>query len=403
MAKPKRDDLSPLRLAQLGKVYCLIEQFDEISRIELSKLSGFAPATITATTRDLIEHQFIIEKSARSTDNRGRPATALCVSPDHWQLLCASLSDSEFWINLIRLDGELLQQKCYSFTNQNFAQFLIESWQQFCAEVPFFGQLLMFSITVNGQLDDNQHLLKLGKYQFDKFDLAALFKPYVNSPILLAEQFKTWLLVESTLGNAISRDDVLFIQIDEEIQLQVLEQGELLCEQPHFRMDANKLLVPQQHSLQSQINLHLPAEQRAQLQHQVNDTALAQYVDLCYPTQKFASREAKLNFLCQRIRQQDKSAVEILKVFCDALTYALMNLVNLFGSQRILLNCRLLELKEPLLDLLNQQLTQKLADKIIDCEVFAGKYGWNSVEVASSAIKQQIYRGNLLAHIIKME
>ena len=47
-----KEEKTPSRLIQLGSIYRLIEQFEEISRIELSKLSGFAPATITSLTRE---------------------------------------------------------------------------------------------------------------------------------------------------------------------------------------------------------------------------------------------------------------------------------------------------------------------------------------------------------------
>lgn len=55
MPKIRKEDKLPLRLTQLGKIYRLVEQFEEISRIDLSKLSRLAPATITALTRELIK------------------------------------------------------------------------------------------------------------------------------------------------------------------------------------------------------------------------------------------------------------------------------------------------------------------------------------------------------------
>ena len=62
MAKVRKEDKLPLKLKQLGKIYQLIEQFEEISRIDLSKLSRLAPATITALTRQLIDEKLIIAK-----------------------------------------------------------------------------------------------------------------------------------------------------------------------------------------------------------------------------------------------------------------------------------------------------------------------------------------------------
>lgn len=101
----------PLRLQQLGKIYRLIEQFEEISRIDLSKLSRYAPATITALTRQLIEGKLIIERAVQATESRGRPAVGLCVSPFYWQSICAVLMEDHFEILLCGLDGSTIVKK----------------------------------------------------------------------------------------------------------------------------------------------------------------------------------------------------------------------------------------------------------------------------------------------------
>ena len=62
----RKEEKTPLRLIQLGKIYRLIEQFEEISRIELSKLSGLAPASITSLSRTLIEERLVMEKTGRT-------------------------------------------------------------------------------------------------------------------------------------------------------------------------------------------------------------------------------------------------------------------------------------------------------------------------------------------------
>lgn len=65
MPKIRKEDKLPLRLTQLGKIYRLVEQFEEISRIDLSKLSRLAPATITALTRELIKEKLIVERAVQ--------------------------------------------------------------------------------------------------------------------------------------------------------------------------------------------------------------------------------------------------------------------------------------------------------------------------------------------------
>ena len=56
---------SPQKLQHLGMIYRLIEQFDLISRIDLSKISGLAPASITNFTRELIDLKLVIERTTQ--------------------------------------------------------------------------------------------------------------------------------------------------------------------------------------------------------------------------------------------------------------------------------------------------------------------------------------------------
>lgn len=64
----------------LGKIYHLIEQFELISRTDLAKLSGLAPASITNLTKILIDNHFILERTVQTTLSRGRPSVGLAVS-----------------------------------------------------------------------------------------------------------------------------------------------------------------------------------------------------------------------------------------------------------------------------------------------------------------------------------
>lgn len=60
-----------------GSVYKLIDQYGPISRIELSKRSLLAPASITKITRELIEAHLIKETQYQESTSRGRPAIGL--------------------------------------------------------------------------------------------------------------------------------------------------------------------------------------------------------------------------------------------------------------------------------------------------------------------------------------
>ncbi|GAM61448.1 transcriptional repressor of malT and manXYZ operon [Vibrio ishigakensis] len=66
-----------IKQVNAGRVYQLIDQFGPISRIDLSKLSALAPASITKITRELIDAHLVHETIVQEVTSRGRPAVGL--------------------------------------------------------------------------------------------------------------------------------------------------------------------------------------------------------------------------------------------------------------------------------------------------------------------------------------
>ncbi|MFY1028235.1 ROK family protein [Actinobacillus seminis] len=407
MAKVRKEDKLPLKLKQLGKIYQLIEQFEEISRIDLSKLSRLAPATITALTRQLIDEKLIIERAVQNTESRGRPAVGLCVSPFYWQSICAILIEDHFDILLCGLDGAPIEQAIYLLHSDDFDhldQFLLNCVQHFMSNIqPKLNHPMTFSIAVAGELDKStQNLVRLGKRTLD-LNLRALFEPHFDIPILITEYFQTWLYAENTLGSVIGCDNVLFLQLDDVINLGVLVQGELLYHKEYKKINIDKLIVPKDNLLQELINIHLPELERYQLTNQITHKAIYQLIDQLYPKNVLANKNDKIQFLCQKANDGDKSAVNILYFIADTLAYVLMNLVNIFSSEKIMFSSSLLSAKDIFLPRLNATLAKNLVNTPHQTEVVVSQYQWNSPVVLTSAIKQGIYNGSLLTHLIKSE
>lgn len=405
MPKIRKEDKLPLRLKQLGKIYRLIEQFEEISRIDLSKLSRLAPATITALTRELIKEKLIVERAVQNTESRGRPAIGLCVSPFYWQSLCATLIENKFEIILSELDGVAIKHVAYPLNSEdltNLDNVLTQHLESFLEEAKHeCNHIITFSVAVGGVLDHQKNrLLKLGETELD-IDLKALFSPYFKTPILITEYFQTWLLAESTLGSVINCDNVLFLQLDNGINFSVLSKGELLTNRFQVRSRIGKMYVPKHNELQDLISLDIPNNERYQLRNQITHRAIYPLIKHFYPeTNKLDSTE-KIRFLCEKANNGDETAQQIIFHIADSLAYILMNLVNIFGSEKIMLNASYLGSKDLFLTRLNKQLQLYLVDTYTNVEVLTGKYEWNSPVIAASAIKQSIYDGSLLGHFIR--
>ncbi|AKD37515.1 hypothetical protein I926_00925 [Pasteurella multocida subsp. multocida OH4807] len=404
MPKIRKEDKLPLRLKQLGRIYRLIEQFEEISRIDLSKLSRLAPATITSLTRELIQEKLIVERAVQNTESRGRPAIGLCVSPFYWQSLCATLVENQFEIILSELDGGTIKHSIYPLTPEelkNLDVVLVKYVQQFLNETQNkLNHLITFSVAVGGEFDEASRLIKLGETPLN-LDLKALFTPYFNVPVLITEYFKTWLLAESTLGSVINCDNVLFLQLDDVINFNVLTKGELLSQKNQARSQIHKMIVPRLNGLQEKISCHLNEMEQYQLKNQVTHKAIYPLIDHYFPHNALPNNAEKIAFLCEAANQGDKKAERILFHVADSLAYILMNLVDIFSPQKIMLSASFLLAKDLFLNRVNQQLRENLGKTNSKVEVITGKYDWNTPVVAASAIKQSIYDGSLLGYFIK--
>lgn len=72
--------------------------------------------------------------------------------------------------------------------------------------------------------------------------------------------------------------------------------------------------------------------------------AIVRLIDRYLPN-NLKSQEQKISWLCQKIDENQPLALAILSHITDNLAYALMNLVNIFSSEKIMLNSPLIKIK----------------------------------------------------------
>ncbi|MCW9709688.1 ROK family protein [Avibacterium sp. 21-586] len=399
MARERKKDKSFVKEQQLGKVYQLIEQFEEISRIDLSKLSRLAPATITSLTRKLIDQKLIMEKAVRNTEHRGRPAIGLCVSPFYWQSLCAILTEDRFDMFLCELDGTLIAEQSFHLTLENIANLstaLIDCVECFIRESNCQTErIITFSVAVIGELNEQMEYCYLLGNRILHIDLKRLFQAHFHLPVVITDYFETWLFAESSVGSVIGCENVLFLQLNDRVNLSVLSEGDVfLCNQ-QAKINVDKLIAPQLCSLQNKLNPRLSEIERYQIINQITNKAIYQLIDLLYPDNQCNDNNEKIRFLCRKIDLQESNALAILHLVTDVTAYLILCLVDMFSPKKVMLDCSLLLAKAHFLSRLNERLS------FFHCnvEIVTSRYQWNSPEVLTAAIKQRLYDGSLLEHL----
>ncbi|QLB42667.1 ROK family protein [Mannheimia pernigra] len=381
----------------LGKIYRLIEQFELISRTDLAKLSGLAPASVTNLTKILIDNHFILERIVQNTPSRGRPSVGLAVSNFFWQLFCITVSPHQVEISLCQLNGKQIHHQDYTISPQNYAQLddnilkFIENFQQIHTIKK--EQLLAVSVSVVGKINtEKESITHLGNMEIHS-NIISTISPLFNCPILLMEHFQLWLLAESTVGSLISQNNVIFLELNDTLNVNVLLGGKLLYKQS--KMNIDNIAMPKFSPLSDDIFPELADIDRYKLINQVTFPAIVKLIDKYLPN-NFVKPEQKIRLLCQKTLQNQPLALKILAHITDNLAYVLMNLVNIFSSEKIMFNSPLLQIKDPLFNQLSAKLHKNLLKHDLNIDLVTSQYEWNSPLIACSAIKQGIYNGNLI-------
>lgn len=388
----------------LGRVYQLIEQFELISRTDLAKLSGYAPAAITGLSKNLIEHKLVLERAVQNLPSRGRPAVGLSLSPFHWQFLCMTISATQLSIFLCELSGKAVHQHHYSLnlSNGDLAKTVTLSLKNFLTNYSVeTNTLLALSISIIGKLDRTKTVItQLGNVHLES-ELLPELTEIIDKPIYLNEHFQLWLLAESALGSLISHNDVIFLQLDEAINLSVLLRGELLHRDEHKRMNVDKMLMPKFSELSEWIAGDLDEMTRYQLSNQITFSALEKVIDRLLPNE-YKRIDEKIAWLCEHISQATPEALQILEHITDNLSYMLLNLINIFSTEKIMFCSPLVSIKTPLFEKIREKITANLRQDALNIDLVTSQYAWNSPFIPAAAIKYEIYAGNLIQNIIKL-
>lgn len=394
--------ISDNKTQHLGTIYRLVEQFELISRTDLAKLSGFAPASITNLTKSLIDHKFILERSVQNNTSRGRPAVGLSVSNFFWQLLCFTVSPEKIEISLCELNGKPIQSKEYPLLETDYpilAEHTLLCLKDFFWHSPLEEhRILAVSVSVIRRINANKtEIIQLGQTELH-CPIVTTLQNHFERPILLNEHFQLWLFTESTLGSLISNDNVIFLQLDDSVNLSVLLRGTLLHQQS--KMNVDKMLMPKFSTLSDETTaIDCNDIEKYQLKNQITFSAIIRLIDKYLPN-NLEHQNEKIQFLCEQVESNNPEALRILSHISDNLAYVLMNLINIFSTEKIMLNSPLLQIKHKLFEQIQAKLGKNLLiDNSVD--LVSSQYAWNDPLIACSAIKQGIYEGNLIKDIIQ--
>ncbi|MUK43511.1 ROK family protein [Aliivibrio fischeri] len=222
-----------LKQVNAGRVYKLIDQLGPISRIDLSKESNLAPASITKITRELLDAHLIKETQVQEANSRGRPAIGLEVDNEGWQFLSLRLGRGYLTIALHSLGGEQLTEERQLIKeieqDELLAKLLNEINVFFQKHSKILGRITSIAVSLPGLVISSQGLIiQMPHYNVKNLPLGPKIYESTGLPVFIGNDTRSWALAEKLFGNSKNIDNSILVSIHHGVGAGIIMNGEVL-------------------------------------------------------------------------------------------------------------------------------------------------------------------------------
>lgn len=402
MAQPGHID--HIKQVNAGRVYKLIDQFGPISRIDLSKLSGLAPASITKITRELIAAHLIHETAVQEAISRGRPAVGLQTNNQGWQFLSMRLGRGYLTIALHELGGDVLIDTKIEIHEVDqddvIARLLYEIEEFFETYTNELDRVTSIALTLPGLVNTDQGIvLQMPHYNVANFPIGAEIFNATGLPVFVANDTRAWALAENLFGHSQDCDNSVLISIHHGLGAGIILDGRVLQgrhgnigELGHIQIDRN--------------GLDCHCGNKGCLETVASSQAIRREV-----SQRIANGEASVlseqeeisvEAICEAAANGDPLAVNVIEKLGDNLGSAIAIVINLFNPEKVLIGGVINQAKDILYPAIQRCIEQQsLPVYTQDLKLVESRFYKQATMPGAALVKQALYDGVLLMKVIE--
>ncbi|TXY29368.1 ROK family protein [Vibrio mimicus] len=402
MAQPGHID--HIKQINAGRVYKLIDQKGPISRIDLSKESELAPASITKITRELIDAHLIHETTVQEAISRGRPAVGLQTNNIGWQFLSMRLGRGYLTIALHELGGEVLidtKTDIHEIDQDDvLARLLFEIEEFFQTYAAQLDRVTSIAITLPGLVNSEQGIvLQMPHYNVKNLALGPEIYKATGLPVFVANDTRAWALAEKLFGHSQDVDNSVLISIHHGLGAGIVLDGRVLQgrhgnigELGHIQIDPNGKRC----HCGNYGCLETVASSQA-IRDQVKSRILAGE-----PSCLEAIEDISIEDICAAAADGDPLAVDVIQQLGRYLGAAIAIVINLFNPDKVLIGGVINQAKAILYPSIEQCIReQSLPVYHQDLQLVESRFYKQATMPGAALIKQALYDGLLLMKVVE--
>jgi len=401
MAQPGHID--HIKQVNAGRVYKLIDELGPISRIDLSKTSALAPASITKITRELIDAHLIHETTVQEATSRGRPAVGLQTDNEGWQFLSMRLGRGYLTIALHELGGSVLidtKIDIYEVEQDDvLARLLHETNEFFQTYADQLNRLTSIAVTLPGLVDAERGVvIQMPHYNVRNLPLGPEIYKATGLPVFIANDTRAWALAEKLFGNSQVNDNSVLISIHHGVSAGIILDGRVLQgrngnigELGHIQIDPN--------------GKRCHCGNLGCLETVASSQAIREEVAMRLKQGEESSIDAEnvtIEGICSAAADGDPLAVEVIEKLGHYLGAAIAIVINLFNPEKVLIAGVINRAKSVLYPAIESSIkAQTFSVYQQDLDIVESRFYKQATMPGAALIKQALYDGELLMRVVE--
>ncbi|MGL5951838.1 MAG: ROK family protein [Providencia rustigianii] len=395
--------IDQIKQLNTGIVYRVIAQHGPISRIALSKQSQLAPASITKITRELMDAHLIQEREFPVLGLRGRPAIGLVTESEGWQFLAIRIENNQLALSLKEISSKTLVENSYSFD--------VKGNQQFCLQLSalmslFFEQnknclerVTAISILLDGILDSSSGVIyRLPNYDLDALPISNYLTEQTGLPVYLNPSVNALALMDNLSYSTQRRNkNIIYLQLHDVVNVAVLNQEKSLDSSTRHPILFGHIPVE---ILQG---LDCYCGGKGCLETLVSVSSILKQARILladYPASILNQKEINIEAICQGANIADSLCLKILDSVAQQLAHPLAMMINILGTQLILINSPLNSSDEYWYTQLHHYINLYV-NPLYRSKLLIEKSTFSIKESETAVIHHSLYDGSLLLKLLQ--
>ncbi|WP_018751760.1 ROK family transcriptional regulator [Paenibacillus sanguinis] len=354
-------------------LFNLIRDAQQISRVDLSKITQMSSTSIGKIVKDLIDRGLVIE-TGQSSGKVGRKPTLLQINPEGAYVIGVDVDLERLALGVVDLNGKIVSKlekpinlkQNPEFVVDDIVQSINELSDQFHAEAK---NIIGVGICIPGLVSwPDGNIAMIPQFQWKDIKLRELLESKLNHTVYVDNNVKTGLLAEYLFGSVKGMKHIVSIHIGSGLGSAVIENGDIL-------RGVSNALGEIGHTIMDPKGQLCDCGRFGCLQTFICSTAL----------EKQAGKS--IADIIAAANNQDPTALKLLERAGEYLAIAVSNVISMYNPESILLVGSMMEHYPELFQIVKRYLAQYSWEPLNQsCDLRLAKFGSESGIIGGTAL-----------------